>query len=299
MAKVSAILTSHNYAAYLPAAIESVLSQTWRDFDLIVVDDGSTDNTERVMEKYARATRYVRQENQGVSIARNRGIQESGAQYVAFLDADDFWLPRKLELQLDALSRRPDCRVCYTAHRPFGPEFGPRVVGRCRGGRQPILERLIVSGNVIGSASTVLCERSLFSDVGGFDPELSDCADWDMWLRIASISDFAHVDESLVAYRRHDRNMTRNIALREKDSRRVLEKAFAMNVITPALRAQRRRVFARNHMILAGSYFHAGSYGRALRYALHAIALDVRQAAYPAAWPVRALMRVALRGEAV
>jgi glycosyltransferase involved in cell wall biosynthesis len=297
MADVSAVITSHNYAGYLPAAIESVLGQTCSPREVIVVDDGSSDDTERVVEPYRARVRYVRQPNQGVAVARNRGIEESRGRYVAFLDADDLWLPRKLDLQIDALSQRPDCRAGAAAHRSFGPDLCPSPVGR-RQQHRSLLEALVVSGNVVGIPSTMLCERSLFAEVGGFDPELGDCADWDMWIRIASVTGIARLAEPLVAYRLHDRNMTRNVALRERDSVRVLEKAFRMKSLPAELRARRRRIFARNYMVLAGSYLHAGSVRQFVRCVARAIALDVRQAGYPAAWPVRWIARASAgRGE--
>jgi glycosyltransferase involved in cell wall biosynthesis len=290
MADVSAVITSHNYAQYLSAAIDSVLGQTSSALEVIVVDDGSSDDTERVVEPYRAKVRYVRQPNQGVAVARNRGIAESEGRYVAFLDADDLWLPRKLELQIDALSRQPDYRACASAHRSFGPELSPPPVAREKQQRS-LLEALVVSGNVVGIPSTMLCERSLLAEVGGFDPELGDCADWDAWIRIAGVAGVARVNEPLVAYRLHDRNMTHNVALRERDSVRVLEKAFAMKSLPAEVRARRRRVFARNYMVLGGSYLHAGSYRNFVRCVARAIALDVRQAGYPVAWPVRLLAR--------
>lgn len=294
---VSAIITSHNYARYLPEAIDSVLGQRGADLELIVVDDGSTDDTPQVIERYRGRLRYVRQENQGVAVARNRGIEESRGRYVAFLDADDFWLPGKLERQLAALAARADCRACSTGHRPLGRPFGPASV-RPPSRSASLLEALIVCGNVIGIPSTVLCERSLFAQVGGFDAELGDCADWDMWIRIAAVTGFVQLEEPLVAYRLHDRNMTRNVALRERDSTRVLTRTFAMEHLAPELRARRRRVLARNYMILAGSYFHAGGYRDFVRCAVRAMVLDVRQAGYPAAWPLRWIARAAVGGAA-
>jgi len=297
MADVSTVITSHNYAQYLPAAIDSVLAQTNPAREIIVVDDGSSDDTERVVASYQTQIHYVRQANQGVAVARNRGIAESRGRYVAFLDADDLWLPRKLELQAEALSRRADCRACAAAHRSFGPKLSPRFVGR-REEHRSLVEALVLSGNVAGIPSTMLCERSLFAEVGGFDPDLGDCADWDMWVRIASITAVARVNEPLVAYRHHDRNMTRNVTLREHDSVRVLQKAFAMKSLPAELRARRSRVFARNYMVLAGSYLHAGSYRNSLRCLARAVALDVRQLGYPAAWPLRLLARAGM-GRAV
>src|SRR5882757_1434736 len=149
MPKVSTIITSHNYAQYLSAAVESVLGQTERDVEVIVIDDGSTDETPSVMEGFRGAVRYVRQANQGVAVARNRGIEESRGRYVSFLDADDFWLANKLERQLAALAVRTDCRACSTAHRTIGRPLAPRRLRLRRPTRlDSLFEALIDSGNI-------------------------------------------------------------------------------------------------------------------------------------------------------
>src|SRR5262245_50974266 len=116
MPEVSVVIPTFNAARFLCQAIDSVLSQTTRDYELLVVDDGSTDTTATIMQRYSGSLRYIRQSNGGVAAARNRGILESVGRYVAFLDADDTWHPKKLERQFAALAEHPQARACYTAY---------------------------------------------------------------------------------------------------------------------------------------------------------------------------------------
>ena len=290
MLPVSVVIPTYNSARYLGAAVDSVLAQSFRAIEVLVIDDGSTDETEAVMSKYGPPVRYIRQVNSGVAAARNRGIQESTGRYVAFLDADDTWLPEKLELQLAALGKYEECRACYCAHLVCTEALEPLAVQRSVRERST-LEDLLLSGNVVGSLCSVVCERSLFSAVGGFDPALSQCADWEMWVRVATVTEFVYVDEPLVIYRQHGSNMSRDPELLERDSVRVLEKAFSLAGIPASVRARRSAAFARNYMVLAGTYFYAGRYRDFLRCAMRAVSLDARQLGYLTAFPGRLIRR--------
>jgi hypothetical protein len=156
------------------------------------------------------------------------------------------------------------------------------------------LADLLTHGNVIGSVS-VLCERSLFSEVGGFDLSLSQCADWDMWVRLATRTDFLYVDEPLLTYRQHGANMSNNPGLLERDSIRVLEKGFELDCIPDTLAALRKHAFARNYTVLAGTYFGARQCSGFLRCAVRAVALEPSQFKYLAAYPLRVASRARSR----
>jgi len=290
MPEVSVIIPSYNSAKYLTDAVSSVLSQTFRDFEVLIIDDGSTDDTAGAISRYGQQVRYIRQLNAGVAAARNRGIQESSGRYVAFLDADDTWHQDKLEAQVKALRENPGYRACYTAFIVVNPDLTPLNVARSRR-RAAALEDLLLRGNVIGSICSVICERSLFETTGDFDPTLSQCADWDMWVRMAALTEFLYLDVPLVTYRQHATNMSRNASLLEKDSLQVLRKGFDMTHLESSLRSQRGAAFARNYMVLAGTYFHARRYGDSAGCAARAIAMDVRQVGRLAGFPFRALAR--------
>lgn len=297
MPQVSVIIPTYNSARYVVDAVESVLAQTYRDFEVIVIDDGSTDETPEVMKRYGAPVRYLRQENAGVAAARNRGIAESRGRYIAFLDADDTWFPEKLERQMAALAGSGGARACYSAFLEVKDDLSP--VGVRRSDRRgSAIEDLLLRGNVIGSICTVVAERALFESVGGFDPVLSQCADWDMWVRLAAETEFVYLDEPLVTYRQHGSNMSRNAPLLEFDSLRVLDKGFALPDLPEAVRSRRKQAYARNYMVLAGTYFHARLRRDFARCALRAIGLDFRQTAYLLGFPWRMAMRRRLRSRA-
>lgn len=290
MPEVSVIIPTYNSGRYVTEAVNSVLRQSFDDFEVIVIDDGSTDDTQSVMSRYGSPVRYIRQENSGVSRARNRGIEESRGRYVAFLDADDTWLPNKLEKQITAIRNQQSYRACYSAFLVVDSRLTPLDVNhskRC----STALEDLLLYGNVVGTPGTVLCERALF-DKGAFDPELSQCADWDMWVRLAVETDFLYLDEPLICYRQHDANMSRNAPLLEQDSLLVLEKGFGMPDLPQSLCSRKQEALARNYMVLAGTYFQARRYSDFVRCATKSMAMDFRQVGYLAAFPLRVASRL-------
>jgi glycosyltransferase involved in cell wall biosynthesis len=287
---VSIVIPTYNSRDYLRSAIDSVLAQTVTDIEVIVVDDGSTDDTPAVTAGYGTAIRAIRQANQGVAMARNNGIAASRGRFLALLDADDTWLPRKLELQVEALRERSGFRGCTTAH--YLVDASLEVFGTVRPtSDQVTLAGLLLEGNVMGSVSSMLCERSLLERSGGFDPALSQCADWDMWIRLVRLGPFLTLQEPLVTYRWHGANMSLDPGLLERDSTRVLEKAFDSGELGP-LQAVKRRAFGRNYTTLAGGYFHAGQYREGLRCVMRALALDPGQLGYMTGAPLRMLERV-------
>jgi glycosyltransferase involved in cell wall biosynthesis len=287
---VSVVVPTYNAAKYLPDAVQSVLSQSFADAEVIVVDDGSTDDTAAVMSRFGSPVQCVRQENRGVAEARNRGLKHSRGRYVAFLDADDTWLPNKLERQLQALAGGLGQRACYSAYTICNEALEPLAVQRSlRSGSA--LEDLLLRGNVIGNICTVLCERALFTGVGGFDADLSQCADWDMWIRLAPVTEFLYLDEPLVNYRQHGASMSRRPDLLERDSLRVLEKGFGLPTVPAAVRTRRRAAYGRNYMVLAGTYFHARRYRDFIRCLVRALPLDPWQMGYLARFPGRVMRR--------
>lgn len=291
MPEVSVIIPTYNSAHYVVEAVESVLAQTYQDVEILVIDDGSKDETAQVMKRYKKQVRYIQQENSGVAVARNRGVQASRGDYIAFLDADDTWSREKLERQMDALVRHPHYRVCYSALTIADADLRLLSISRSQKS-ESTLEALLTRGNVVATPSSVICERALFDLVGGFDPTLSQCADWDMWVRLAAQTEFLYMDEPLVTYRQHSSNMSRNAPLLELDSVKVLSKGFAMPDLSEALRTRQQAALARNYMVLAGTYFQAHHYRDFARCAARAVVMDIYQIRYLAAFPVRVAARL-------
>ena len=197
--KVSVIIPTYNRGWILREAIESVLSQEFTDYELIVVDDGSTDDTPEILEVYGRDIIVLHQSNCGVSAARNRGIAASRGQLVAFLDSDDLWLPRKLTRQVDFFKANPAALICQT--QETWVRNGVRVNPRNRHHKfsgmifEPSLALCLVS------PSAVMIRKTLFDRVGTFDESLPACEDYDLWLRVSCRYPVFLLDEPLIIKR--------------------------------------------------------------------------------------------------
>ncbi len=180
---VSVILPTYNRSAFVGRAIDSVLSQSYTDFELIVVDDGSTDDTPALLARYGNFIKVIRQKNQGVSAARNSGIRAAAGSVIALLDSDDYWLPKKLEEQVAFFQSHPDALICQTEE--IWIRNGKRVNPKKRHQKQSgmIFEKSLPLCLV--SPSAVMIRKSLIDEVGLFDETLPACEDYDLWLRIA------------------------------------------------------------------------------------------------------------------
>lgn len=288
---VSAIVPAYNAEAYVAGAIRSVLAQTYSRIEVIVIDDGSTDGTADVVAGFGHAVRYLHQSNSGVSSARNRGMAQATGDYICFLDADDEWLPRKIEVQLGRLAARPEAIASFTATVHVDSRTGIEVIERCRV-EPDMVQGLLLYASIVGAgASTGLIRRDTMARVGGFDPDLSQCADWDMWIRLAEIGPFDVIDEPLVRYRVHGMNMSRNIPLLEGDTLRTLGKFFRDPRHNEHYGALRRQVYSNHFMILSGSYLHAGALSSSLRCLGHAVTLHPQNAGRALGAPLRFVRR--------
>lgn len=270
---VSVVIPTYNLAQFLPEAVASVRAQQWPGLEIIVVDDGSTDGTPEILERLARegGLRWFRQENAGAAAARNRGIQEASGSWVAFLDADDFWLPGKLAAQFEALERKPSAAFSYTdvlVRREDGSE-GELA---CPRAERTLFEKLL-SGNVFATP-TALVRRDCFEEVGLFDPSLRTGEDWDMWLRLSSHFESAYVERPLtlcrvVGYAKFPP------ATHERCTMRVLERLFACRHIEsrwPSVASKRAAVYAWHYTVLAKTYLRHGSRADFVRLSLRALA---------------------------
>ncbi len=286
--QVSVIIPSYNSAHFVTTAVDSVLAQTYQNFEILVIDDGSRDNTREVLERYGTRICYINQENAGVAAARNKGIEQSRGRYVSFLDADDTWYPEKLEKQVEALSKNPNCKFCYSAVMWVDDNLEELGIRHSHRKTSP-LEDLLFYGNIIGSTCGVICERNLLNEIGGFDPNLSQCADWDMWIRLAMNTEFHYIEEPLITYRQHNLSMSNNARLLEKDSLIVMEKSFAYANLPEHLRNRKNTAVATTFMVLAGTYFQAHMIRDFLRCAVKSIAMDFPQVKYLLKFPLRRL----------
>jgi glycosyltransferase involved in cell wall biosynthesis len=203
---VSVVIPCYGQAHYLGEAIESVLAQTYPHLEIVVVDDGSPDNTSEVAGAYP-GVRVVRQENGGLAAARNTGLRSSSGAYLVFLDSDDRLLPEALEIGLQAFARHPEAALVWGGRALIGPG-GERLAGASAPALRGSPYRALLRECVIWVPAAVMYRRALFEELGGFDPTVSASADYDLYLR--ATRDFpAHQHGELVAeYRRHGANMT-------------------------------------------------------------------------------------------
>jgi glycosyltransferase involved in cell wall biosynthesis len=224
---VSVVIPCYNQAHFLGEAIESVLCQSYRNFEVLVVDDESPDNTSEVASRYAKV-RLISQENRGLSGARNKGLAEAEGEYVVFLDADDRLLPWALETGMECFEAHPECSFVFGRHRLIGADGSslgspaPPYMGADHYGA-------LLRGNHIGMHATVMYRRAVFESVGGFDTSLNAAEDYDLYLRVAGEFPIYCHDKVVAEYRRHEANTLH-------ESARMLKYTLA------ALRSQRGRV---------------------------------------------------------
>jgi len=196
---VSVIVPTYNRSSFVLEAVDSVFKQTFEDFELIVVDDGSIDGTAEALNQYKGRLIYSFQDHQGVSAARNRGIQTARGKWIAFLDDDDLWLPEKLETQIRFFSQNPEAMICQTQEIWIrnGRRVNPRKKHRKYSGDifAPSLLLCLVS------PSAVMIRRDLFERVGYFDEDMPACEDYDLWLRISAQFPIFLIDQPLVVKR--------------------------------------------------------------------------------------------------
>ncbi|NBV21032.1 MAG: glycosyltransferase family 2 protein [Proteobacteria bacterium] len=228
---VSVVIPAYNYARFLPSAVESCLKQDYPNFEVVVIDDGSKDNTREVMANYGPPVRYVHQTNAGLSAARNTGIREAKFEFVAFLDADDLLLPTHLSDSMAAFAKLPteyalvacDDMLVDVDEKPL--PFTVHV---------PVLPREITVKDILMrtrfSPTGAVARKEVFTQCGGFDTTLRSTEDRDMWIRIAARRRIWHQGKVLVQIRKHGNNMSNNADRMKNNMAAVLKKSYAAQV---------------------------------------------------------------------
>ena len=269
--RVSAVIPTYNYARFVGRAIDSVLAQTTPVAECIVVDDGSTDNTGEILAGYGDRIRAIRQENRGLSAARNAGLRAATGDCLALLDADDLWKPTKIARQLAVLGDNPDISVLGCGVEVLDLEGNKlrEIVNPSPGvGRTALLGLAVRASWVSGSGSGALIRRRVFDDVGLFDETLNAAEDWDMWMRIAVGHRIYNVPEVLATIYRHGTGSFRNAARMETNQLKVYDAAVRRwpHLIDAATRRRMRaRIAVDAGIELAHAGQHAPAVGRYLR----------------------------------
>lgn len=268
MSTVSVIIPTFNRRDHLPIALDSVLAQTYRDYEIIVIDDGSSDDTREILTPYAESIRYFYQENRGIAGARNRGIGESDGAYIALLDSDDYWLPRKLERQIAYLKENPQWGMVATRCSSISAD------GRFRKQNRPgksgwILTDLFRSNFI--RTSSALITRECLDRVGCFDESLPECEEYDLWLRIARHYPIAFINEPLTVYTDNPHGVSTDSLAGRLIRLKVLEKEYLKDCIPHDLYRKR---LARNYHYVGRHYLKRGERVEGKKYLKQALSLN-------------------------
>lgn len=240
--EVSVIIPNYNQGHYVSDAIQSVLDQTFRSFEIIVVDDGSTDNSQEVIARFGDQVRYIWQENRGLSGARNTGIRAAKGQWIGLLDADDLWLPTFLETMMEISKRHAEAVVFY-ANASYINEEGIEL-RQNTGAKFPpedaFYETLLRANFLI--PSTILIHKPTIMEAGLFDENYRACEDWDLWLRLAPHHRFIGTFTLLVCYRLHASSLSADPTRMQKAVQSVVEKHFGADDGKPQNWTKEKRI---------------------------------------------------------
>jgi len=281
MPAVSVIVPTYNRAAYVAEAIRSVRAQTFRDVEIIVADDGSTDNTAEVVAGFGEAVTYVSLPHRGQPAAtRNAGLAAAGGEFVAFLDSDDLYLPGKFHLQLTAFDAAPEAGMVYSDGIFFRDDVA-RPIGRVLDGfatPSGCIFPYLLRGNFL-QPGLVLIRRACLDSVGAFDesPEFFAVEDYDLWLRIAADFPIAFAPGSVVAIRRHGASISAEVAVLRRRALKVLAKTERQHAgLVSRHRAALNEGYARNHGAVAAALLRQGRVARGRWHGLQAARCALR-----------------------
>ncbi len=266
---VSVVIPAYNYAHYLPLTLDSILKQDYPNFEIVVVDDGSTDNTAEVVARYGNKVRYVHQKNAGLSAARNTGIRHAKFDYLAFIDADDEWRPTMISRIVEAFSRLPEEFAIIACHYDYiDPQSKPLKIKNII----PVEEREFSCRDFIlktrFTSSSAIIKRVAFDTCGVYDETLRSSEDRDIWIRISAKFRVYMVGERLSLIRRHPHNMSKHADRMKSNIRRVLAKAYEAELVPHRDRLFWMRVFSFYYFQNSWRYRDEGRCGEALRQIL-------------------------------
>ena len=283
---VSVVIPTYNYGRFIDQALSSVLNQTCSPDEIIVVDDGSTDETSAVVKSFGERVRYVRQNNSGVCEARNRGVAESTSELIAFLDADDTWEPTYLEKHLARFESDDELGLVHCALREFDDKTGETIQLYLDGGEDDVADSLLLwEGPTVRPGGAVTVSRPAFDHVGGFDTRLVVGEDWDFCYRVARAFKVGFVGEPLVNYRNHNAGAHHNVQNMERGMLLFYEKVFATD--DREILKLRRRAYGNFHRVMSGSYFHSRQLGKCFLHAANSIWMRPANLAYFLQFPLR------------
>lgn len=262
---ISVIVPVFNRESFIEECLESILAQSVSDYELIVVDDGSTDQTPSKLSRFKEKITVITQKQQGPSAARNAGIEHASGEWLSFLDSDDLWLPSKLEKQLKFLAVETDCKICYTEeiwfrhgrrvnpgkkHQKYSGWIYPRLLPLC-----------------IISPSSVIIHRSVLETVGRFDADLPACEDYDLWLRIGAHYPISLIPAHLIIKRNgHPGQQSQKFWGMDRFRVISLVKMIKSGVLSPEYEAATQKVLFKKCNILIQGHEKRGKLDEAAHY---------------------------------
>jgi glycosyltransferase involved in cell wall biosynthesis len=251
--KVCVIIPTYNRCAWIKHAIDSVLQQTYQNFELLIVDDGSTDITKGILSEYGNKIKYFYQSNKGPAAARNIGIKQSKGTYICFLDSDDRWVKSKLETQVNLVTEHPEIKICYTDEtwirkgirvnqKRIHQKYSGWIYQRC-------LPLCIIS------PSSVMIHREVFDKVGYFDEDMTVCEDYDLWLRISHLYPICFINEKkIVKYGGHEDQLSSKYWGVDQFRVKALEKMLQKKSLSSEDRTATIKMLHRKCDILANGF---------------------------------------------
>jgi glycosyltransferase involved in cell wall biosynthesis len=294
---ISVVLPVFNSAPVLERAVRSIRTQAGSDLEIIVVDDGSTDDSIAVLQNIAAGDmKILSQPNAGPGPARNAGIRASRGEWIAFLDADDYWLPGKLDAQMAALAKDPQQAFSYCDYY-VRDSCGRERIQKTPASHETLLEDLLPGPGFM--TDSVMVRRTCFDRVGLFDPGLRSGEDWDMWLRLSAEFQGCRVAKPLCVYQLSEQPSRYPAELMESCTLRILERIFSNPAVLrhwPSIIKSRRRIFAWHCAVLAKTYWRSNRLAPFLRLALTSVGWHPIGAYYLSrSWRLRELPRLVAR----
>ena len=273
---VSVVIPSYNRSQYIAETIESVLTQTYRNIEVIVIDDGSTDNTSEVVDRYLPRIKYVRQNNSERGASRNHGLRLANGDFISFLDSDDLWLPEKLAKDIEIFDKSPKAGIVYSDVVLIDASGKLIKLVKRHGYSGRVTEQLLVDNFV--SIGAHLIRTTVVRDIGGFREErkLSGSEDWEMWVRLSKVTDFAYHPNATTKIRTHDANTMGDVSA----MKRSMNEAIAVMEASDYLNYDQKKLITRSkamvELVNAINYCTARNKKQAL-YSLHSsLKLDPR-----------------------
>ena len=271
---LSVIIPTYNRADYIALTIESVLKQTYDNIEVIVIDDGSTDNTAQVVKPFARKVRYVLQANAERGASRNHGLRLAKGKYIAFLDSDDLWLPDKAAAGIHFLERNPEVGLLCTDALQINGSGKETGTLRAHGMSGRVTGRLLQKNFVI--MPTHLARTSVVREIGGFreERELSGSEDWEMWVRLSIVADVAYIPEITAKYRVHTANTMSSAAGMQRSMGRAAQLFRQSEQLAHSYGRSLRKMDANIALVNAINYCSQGDRRRSVRLLTDAFSSD-------------------------